>query len=77
MTKVTDLEANLEQFKIEQAAINSEATKQRALLQETIEKNKVFLEDVLTEDEVDITRPLITVEDEPLMMLGSDPNTIK
>nr|GEW84625.1 RNA-directed DNA polymerase, eukaryota, reverse transcriptase zinc-binding domain protein [Tanacetum cinerariifolium] len=41
MTKVTDLEANLEQFKIEQAAINSEAAKQRALLQETIEKNKV------------------------------------
>ncbi|GJY34195.1 hypothetical protein Tco_0418664 [Tanacetum coccineum] len=44
MTKVTDLEANLEQFKIKQAAINSEAAKQRALLQETIEKNKVFLE---------------------------------
>ncbi|GKA87117.1 hypothetical protein Tco_0808828 [Tanacetum coccineum] len=41
MTKVTDLEANLEQFKIEQAAINSEAAKQRALLQATIEKNKV------------------------------------
>ncbi|GKF73683.1 hypothetical protein Tco_0220015, partial [Tanacetum coccineum] len=41
MTKVTDLEANLEQFKIVQAAINSEATKQRALLQATIEKNKV------------------------------------
>ncbi|GJT62310.1 hypothetical protein Tco_1005843 [Tanacetum coccineum] len=38
---VTDLEANLEQFKIEQAAINSEAAKQRALLQATIEKNKV------------------------------------
>ncbi|GKA19270.1 hypothetical protein Tco_0699185 [Tanacetum coccineum] len=33
--------------------------------------------DVLTEDEVDITGPLITVEDEPLMMLGSNPNTIK
>ncbi|GJW53129.1 hypothetical protein Tco_0097214 [Tanacetum coccineum] len=41
MTKVTDLEVNLEQFKIEQAAINSEAAKQRALLQATIEKNKV------------------------------------
>nr|GEU35032.1 ankyrin repeat-containing protein [Tanacetum cinerariifolium] len=41
MTKVTDLEANLEQFKIEQAAINSEATKQWALLQAKIEKNKV------------------------------------
>ncbi|GKB11789.1 hypothetical protein Tco_0845712 [Tanacetum coccineum] len=41
MTKVTDLEANLEQFKIEQAAINSEAAKQLALLQATIEKNKV------------------------------------
>ncbi|GJW71943.1 hypothetical protein Tco_0128860 [Tanacetum coccineum] len=41
MTKVTDLEANLEQFKIEQAAINSQAAKQRALLQATIEKNKV------------------------------------
>ncbi|GJV66872.1 hypothetical protein Tco_1482381 [Tanacetum coccineum] len=41
MMKVTDLEANLKQFKIEQAAINSEAAKQRALLQETIEKNKV------------------------------------
>ncbi|GJR62776.1 hypothetical protein Tco_1504938 [Tanacetum coccineum] len=40
MTKVTDLEANLE-FKIEQAAINSEAAKQLALLQATIEKNKV------------------------------------
>nr|GFA07962.1 ankyrin repeat-containing protein [Tanacetum cinerariifolium] len=34
-------EANLEQFKIEQAAINSEAAKQRALLQATIDKNKV------------------------------------
>ncbi|GKC90948.1 hypothetical protein Tco_1151597, partial [Tanacetum coccineum] len=33
--------------------------------------------DVLTRDEVDITGPLITVEDEPLMMLGSDLNTIK
>ncbi|GJY63702.1 hypothetical protein Tco_0465162 [Tanacetum coccineum] len=42
MTKVTDLEVNLEQFKIEQAPINSEAAKQRrALLQATIEKNKV------------------------------------
>ncbi|GJS37930.1 hypothetical protein Tco_0536312 [Tanacetum coccineum] len=41
MTKVTDLEANLEQFKIEQAAINSDAAKQLALLQATIEKNKV------------------------------------
>ncbi|GKF22404.1 hypothetical protein Tco_0074726, partial [Tanacetum coccineum] len=41
MTKVTDLKANLEQFKIEQAAINSEAAKQLALLQATIKKNKV------------------------------------
>ncbi|GJS61790.1 hypothetical protein Tco_0656574 [Tanacetum coccineum] len=41
MTKVTDLEANLEQFKIEQAAINSEAAKQLALLQATIKKNNV------------------------------------
>nr|GEZ54129.1 ankyrin repeat-containing protein [Tanacetum cinerariifolium] len=41
MTKVTDLEVNLEQFKIMHAAINSEAAKQRALLQATIEKNKV------------------------------------
>ncbi|GKA14575.1 putative mitochondrial protein [Tanacetum coccineum] len=41
MTKVTDVEANLEQYKIDQAAINSEAAAQRALLQETIEKNKV------------------------------------
>ncbi|GJV04569.1 hypothetical protein Tco_1338138 [Tanacetum coccineum] len=41
MTKVTNLEANLEQFKIDQAAINSEASEHRALLQETIEKNKV------------------------------------
>ncbi|GJZ17423.1 hypothetical protein Tco_0553546 [Tanacetum coccineum] len=41
MTKVTDLEAKLEQFKIDQAAINSEAAKQRAFLQATIEKNKV------------------------------------
>nr|GEZ81939.1 purine permease [Tanacetum cinerariifolium] len=40
MMKVTDLEANLEQFKIDQAAINSNAAKQWALLQETIEKNK-------------------------------------
>ncbi|GKF18864.1 hypothetical protein Tco_0063782 [Tanacetum coccineum] len=36
MTKVNDLEANREQFKI-----NSYAAEQRALLQETIEKNKV------------------------------------
>ncbi|GKC56943.1 hypothetical protein Tco_1084541 [Tanacetum coccineum] len=41
MTKVTDLEAKLEQFKIDQAAINSEAAKQWAFLQATIEKNKV------------------------------------
>ncbi|GJU50145.1 hypothetical protein Tco_1219700 [Tanacetum coccineum] len=41
MTKVTDLEANMEQFKIDQAALHLEAAKQRALLQETIEKNKV------------------------------------
>ncbi|GKB81497.1 hypothetical protein Tco_0948392 [Tanacetum coccineum] len=41
MTKVTDLEANLEQYNIVQAAINSRAAEQRALLQETIEKNKV------------------------------------
>nr|GEX43888.1 hypothetical protein [Tanacetum cinerariifolium] len=38
---VTDVEANLERYKIDQAAINSEAAAQRALLQETIEKNKV------------------------------------
>ncbi|GKA56479.1 hypothetical protein Tco_0755551 [Tanacetum coccineum] len=41
MTKVTDLEEKLKQFKIDQAAINSEAAEQRALLQETIKKNKV------------------------------------
>ncbi|GKD39502.1 hypothetical protein Tco_1259709, partial [Tanacetum coccineum] len=41
MTKVTDLEAKLEQFKIDQAAINSDASKQWAFLQATIEKNKV------------------------------------
>nr|GEV27447.1 putative reverse transcriptase domain-containing protein [Tanacetum cinerariifolium] len=41
MTEVTDLEAKLEKFKIEQAAINSEAAEQWALLQETIEENKV------------------------------------
>ncbi|GJW87516.1 hypothetical protein Tco_0162856 [Tanacetum coccineum] len=35
------MRANLEQFKIEQAAINPEAAKQLALLQATIEKNKV------------------------------------
>nr|GEW30778.1 ankyrin repeat-containing protein [Tanacetum cinerariifolium] len=40
MTKVTDLEANLKQFKIDQDAINSNAAEQRALLQERIEKNK-------------------------------------
>nr|GEU36462.1 ankyrin repeat-containing protein [Tanacetum cinerariifolium] len=40
MTEVTDLEAKLERFKIDQVAINSEAAEQRALLQETIEKNK-------------------------------------
>ncbi|GJS66709.1 hypothetical protein Tco_0681273 [Tanacetum coccineum] len=37
----TDLVGILEQFKIDQAAINSYAAEQRALLQETIEKNKV------------------------------------
>ncbi|GJV88900.1 hypothetical protein Tco_1532838 [Tanacetum coccineum] len=41
MTKVTNLKANLEQFKNEHAVINSEAVEQRALLQATIEKNKV------------------------------------
>ncbi|GJV70374.1 heat shock protein 90 [Tanacetum coccineum] len=35
------MEANLERFKIDQAAINSEASKQWAFLQATIEKNKV------------------------------------
>ena len=41
MTKITDLEANLEQYKIDQAALHSEAAEQRALLKETIDKNKV------------------------------------
>ncbi|GJU26468.1 hypothetical protein Tco_1165089 [Tanacetum coccineum] len=39
--KIDQLEVNLERFKIDQAAINSEAAKLWALLQETIEKNKV------------------------------------
>ncbi|PWA89357.1 amidophosphoribosyltransferase [Artemisia annua] len=38
---ITNLEANLEQYKIDQAALHSEAAEQRALLQETIDKNKV------------------------------------
>nr|GEV55712.1 ribonuclease H-like domain-containing protein [Tanacetum cinerariifolium] len=41
MIKVTDLETNMKHFKIEQAAINSDAAKQWALLQATIEKNSV------------------------------------
>ncbi|GJY27572.1 hypothetical protein Tco_0403339, partial [Tanacetum coccineum] len=41
MTKVTDVEANLEQHKIDQATIIAEAAAQWALLPETIEKNKV------------------------------------
>ncbi|GJW50943.1 hypothetical protein Tco_0092294 [Tanacetum coccineum] len=32
---------------------------------------------VLTREEVDIIRPIMVVEDESLMMLGSDPNIIK
>nr|GEV08136.1 hypothetical protein [Tanacetum cinerariifolium] len=32
---------------------------------------------VLTTEEADITRPIMAVEDEPLMMLGSGPNIIK
>nr|GEV13401.1 purine permease [Tanacetum cinerariifolium] len=39
--EVTNLEENLEWFKIDQAVINSKAAKQHALLQETIERNKV------------------------------------
>ncbi|GJW64784.1 hypothetical protein Tco_0116668 [Tanacetum coccineum] len=39
--KIDQLEANLERFKIDHAAINSEATKQLSFLQATIEKNKV------------------------------------
>ncbi|GJW21028.1 hypothetical protein Tco_0031650 [Tanacetum coccineum] len=39
--KNDQLEANLERFKIDQAAINSEAAKQRDLLRATIKKNKV------------------------------------
>ncbi|GJS59308.1 hypothetical protein Tco_0654092 [Tanacetum coccineum] len=39
--RIDQLEANLERFKIDQAAINSEAAKQWAFLQATIEKNKV------------------------------------
>ncbi|GKB41919.1 hypothetical protein Tco_0886861, partial [Tanacetum coccineum] len=39
--KIDQLEANLEWFTIDQAAINSEAAKQRDLLRATIEKNKV------------------------------------
>ncbi|GKD39012.1 hypothetical protein Tco_1259219 [Tanacetum coccineum] len=38
--KINQLEANLERFKIDQAAINSEAAKQRDLLPAMIEKNK-------------------------------------
>nr|GEX74673.1 hypothetical protein [Tanacetum cinerariifolium] len=41
MMKIADVEANLEQYRNDQAAINSEAAAQRALLQETIEKNKI------------------------------------
>ncbi|GKC27687.1 hypothetical protein Tco_1034981 [Tanacetum coccineum] len=48
MTKVTDLEANLEQFKIEQVAINSEAAKQLALLQARIEKKQDVEEAAIT-----------------------------
>ncbi|GKC60016.1 hypothetical protein Tco_1087614, partial [Tanacetum coccineum] len=33
--------------------------------------------DVLTMEEADIMGPIMAVEDEPLMMLGSDPNIIK
>ncbi|GJY94832.1 hypothetical protein Tco_0511193 [Tanacetum coccineum] len=33
--------------------------------------------DVLTVEEADITGPIMAVVDEPLMMLGSDPNIIK
>nr|GEW39617.1 purine permease [Tanacetum cinerariifolium] len=40
MRKVTDLEANIKQFKINQDAINLNAVEQRALLQERIEKTK-------------------------------------
>ncbi|GKA42671.1 hypothetical protein Tco_0735331 [Tanacetum coccineum] len=39
--KIDQSEANLERFKIDHAAINSEATKQLVFLQATIEKNKV------------------------------------
>ncbi|GJY71628.1 hypothetical protein Tco_0475331 [Tanacetum coccineum] len=39
--RIDQLEANLERFKIDQAAINSEVAKQWSFLQATIEKNKV------------------------------------
>ncbi|GJZ93417.1 hypothetical protein Tco_0665482, partial [Tanacetum coccineum] len=76
------LEANLDQFKIEQAAINSEAAKQWALLQATIEKNKsLYLRKPWTKG--DFTGPILAVKedlgqkliddlDEPLMVLESD-----
>ncbi|GJY73512.1 hypothetical protein Tco_0477943 [Tanacetum coccineum] len=37
----------------------------------------VVIMDVLTLEEADITGPVVAVEDEPLMVLGSDQNIIK
>ncbi|GKE61900.1 hypothetical protein Tco_1512267 [Tanacetum coccineum] len=74
MTKVTDLEANLEQFKIEQAAINSEAAKQRALLQATIEKNKVEADRQLAEimNALKALQPPTTLPEDTTTMIDTE-----
>ncbi|GKB30362.1 hypothetical protein Tco_0869763, partial [Tanacetum coccineum] len=74
MTKVNDLEANLEQFKIEQAAVNSQATKQLALLQATIEKNKVEADHRITEimNALKALQPPTTLPEDTTTMIDTE-----
>ncbi|GKC01408.1 hypothetical protein Tco_0987544 [Tanacetum coccineum] len=74
MTKVTDLEAKLEQFKIDQAAINSEVAKQQAFLQVTIEKNKVEADRQFAEimNAIKALQPPTTLPEDTTTMINTE-----
>ncbi|GKG27623.1 hypothetical protein Tco_0405950, partial [Tanacetum coccineum] len=75
MTKVTDLEANLEPFKIDQAAINSKAVKlSQAFLQATIGKNKVEADQQFAEimNALKALQPPTTLHEDTTKMIDTD-----
>nr|GEY28459.1 hypothetical protein [Tanacetum cinerariifolium] len=73
-TLLTGPKENLEQFKIMQAAINSKAAKQRALLQATIEKNKVEADRQFVEimDALKALQPPTTLPEDTTKMIDTE-----